>query len=50
MCYIWYIAETKPHIEDMFNGLEMFNEILFAFTVYTFMGYIVTNVPSLLTA
>ena len=48
-CYLWYVAGYKPHIEIWFNSLEFVNEVLMVFIIYTLFGFLVSDIPSLLT-
>ena len=38
-CYILYMAMAKPHIEDHFNYLELFNETFVLLILYTMISF-----------
>ena len=41
--YILYIIEVMPHIEQGYNILEVINEIVTTFILYTLKGYLGTT-------
>ena len=44
--YIIYIVYSHPHIEYLFNVLEILNEIIVVVILYTLLGYTATSVLS----
>ncbi len=38
-CYIIYIANSRPHIEDYFNTLEVINESCIILLLYMSLGF-----------
>ena len=39
MAYIIYMSNGKPHIDDFFNSLELFNEVFLLMLFYTMLGF-----------
>ena len=48
--YIIYFTNSKPHIDDYFNLLELFNEIAFILIAYTFIGFVSSEIEPILNA
>ena len=46
--YLVYIAENFPHIENVFNILELVNESLYIMTIYTLTGFVGSSGPLVL--
>ena len=37
--YVWYVNDTRPHTNNLFNRLEFFNEGSLMFLAYLMLGY-----------
>ena len=46
--YFAYITEFRPHIEHVFNNIELFNELLLVLIIYSMTGFTVSDGPSLI--
>ena len=39
MLYLFYMIDTRPHIDDFYNSLEFFNEAFILLLFYSMLGF-----------